>query len=243
MPSAVADKNKDWSAAENRINLGGLISVQSKTTPSDMTSDAEKKHDSDDELEDIGDDVLSRIREKRLAELKKKGNRNQEFLQLGHGKYNEVSQDQFLTEVTKSKYVVCHFYHAGFERCKILDKHFEILAARHLPTKFIKVDAEKSPFFVAKLQVKVLPAVVFFKDGIAIDRMVGFEDVGGADDFKTEALEKRIATAGLVLTEQQQKALSDDADGSEEQDKPKSSIRKSEQASQWNQDDSDPEDD
>lgn len=34
----------------------------------------------------------------------------------------------FFAEVTKSKYVVCHFYHPSFERCKIIDKHMEPLA-------------------------------------------------------------------------------------------------------------------
>lgn len=33
----------------------------------------------------------------------------------------------------------------------------------HAATKFLKIDAEKTPFFVGKLQIKVLPTVVFFK--------------------------------------------------------------------------------
>ena len=31
-------------------------------------------------------------------------------------------------QVTQSKYVVCQFYHNGFERCKIVDKHLSLLA-------------------------------------------------------------------------------------------------------------------
>jgi len=34
----------------------------------------------------------------------------------------EIAEDEFLPEVTKSKYVVCHFYHREFLRCKIMDK-------------------------------------------------------------------------------------------------------------------------
>jgi len=67
--------------------------------------------------------------------------------------------------VTKSKYTVCHFYHPDFERCKIVDKHLAILATKYLPTRFIYLNAVKSPFFVDKLKIQMLPTIVFFKDG------------------------------------------------------------------------------
>ena len=34
---------------------------------------------------------------------------------------------------------------------------------------------------------------------MAVDRIVGFEELGKRDDFKTEVLEKRIAGAGLLI--------------------------------------------
>jgi hypothetical protein len=33
------------------------------------------------------------------------------------------------------------------------------------------------------LQVKVLPTIIIFLDGVALDRIVGFEELGGVDDF------------------------------------------------------------
>ena len=161
---------------------------------------------SDDDFEDEfgeGEEeggAVAQWRAARLAEIKKKSTRTNEFLGLGHGSYSEIAQDDFLKEVTKSKYVVCHFYHPEFERCKLIDKHLEVLARKHLATKWIKLDANKAPFFVGKLQVKMLPTVIFFKDGIARDRMIGLEDVGGSDEFTTEALEARIAKAGVIIT-------------------------------------------
>jgi len=71
-----------------------------------------------------------------------------------------------------------------------------ILAKEFLEAKFMHIDAEKCPFFVTKLQVKVLPAVIIFKDGVATDRIVGFDELGGTDSFKTETLAKRIAASG-----------------------------------------------
>jgi len=117
---------------------------------------------------------------------------------LGHGSYTEIKQDEFLPTVTKSKYCICHFYHPDFERCKIIDKHLSILSKEHVSTKFVKINSDKSPFFVEKLVIQVLPTLIFFKDGVAIDRMVGFDDVGGKDDFPTRVIQKRIAKSGVI---------------------------------------------
>lgn len=38
-------------------------------------------------------------------------------------------------------------------RCKVMDMRLGELAPRHLETKFLRIDAEKAPFFVQKLQV------------------------------------------------------------------------------------------
>ena len=43
-------------------------------------------------------------------------------------------------------------------RCKVMDMRLGELAPRHLETKFLRIDAEKAPFFVQKLQVCVYVA-------------------------------------------------------------------------------------
>ena len=42
-------------------------------------------------------------------------------------------------------------------RCKILDKHLNVLAKRHIETKFCKINAEKCPFLCDRLKIKVNP--------------------------------------------------------------------------------------
>lgn len=135
----------------------------------------------------------------------------------GHGQYREIEEGDFLKEVTGSDRVICHFFHPEFRRCQIVDKHLTILAAKYLQTKFIKIDVLKAPFFVTKLNVKILPAIIMFKDGIAYDRfvlllvafisfvfisatrIVGFDEFGGSDDFQTGVIEKRLGAAGMCL--------------------------------------------
>ena len=64
------------------------------------------------------------------------------------GEYDEITEEQFLPLVTKKKYVCVHFYHRDFERCKIIDMHLSKIALNHGETSFVKLNAEKAPFFV-----------------------------------------------------------------------------------------------
>lgn len=40
------------------------------------------------------------------------------FKRQGHGEYREVSEGDFLGEVTRTEKAICHFYHKEFYRCK-----------------------------------------------------------------------------------------------------------------------------
>jgi len=162
----------------------------------DVNEDNTKEDFEDDDFDD--DQELNAIREKRIAEMRKQAEAQKTFLGKGHGTYREITEEDFIKEVTSSPWVVVHFYHQDFTRCKIVDKHLEILAKQHIEAKFLHIDVEKAPFFVSKLQVKVLPAIVIFKDGVADDRIVGFDELGGSDNFKTDTLAKRIATSGAI---------------------------------------------
>jgi len=128
----------------------------------------------------------------------------------GHGELSEVAEKEFLPEVTTTATVVAHFYHQEFERCRIMDKHLSLLAKKYFDTKFIKVSAPDAPFFVSKLQIQVLPCVLFFRDGVCFDRLVGFEDVGGKDDYRTEKLEKILLKAGVIASPEERESDSED---------------------------------
>lgn len=80
-----------------------------------------------------------------------------------------------------------------------MDEHLSALAAVHLSTRFLRIDVEHAPFLITKLNVKVLPCVIAFVDGVSADRIVGFEGVGYSEDtFKTMDLEDRLVGAGVL---------------------------------------------
>ena len=116
----------------------------------------------------------------------------------GHGQYGEITEDQFLPCVTKTNFVVVHFFHKDFERCKIMDHHLSIISKQHTETRFVSIDSEKCPFFVAKLQIQMLPTIICFMDGVAFDRVVGFEELGGKDEFPTLLLTRRLVQTGCI---------------------------------------------
>lgn len=150
-----------------------------------------------DEL--LDDPELQALHEERLAKLKAEAERRAELERRGHGRYEEVGEGDFLEAVTRSERVVAHFFHRDFERCKIVDAHLPALAKRFPDTRFIKVSAPDAPFFTVKLGIKVLPAVVFFVGGVAVGRVVGFDALGGRDDFSTAELERSMRACRAVV--------------------------------------------
>ena len=94
---------------------------------------------------------MRQIRQERLKNLKNEKIEKIENLSKGHGIYKDITQDEFLSEITSSNYVICHFYHSDFPRCLIMDHHLSILASQHIESKFVKINADKALFFVEKV--------------------------------------------------------------------------------------------
>ncbi|KAI4314816.1 hypothetical protein L6164_027685 [Bauhinia variegata] len=161
-----------------------------------------------DEL--LDDPELEKLHADRIAALKKEAEKREAWKKKGHGEYREITEGDFLGEVTESEKVICHFYHKEFYRCKIMDKHLRSLAPKHIDTKFVKLDAENAPFFVAKLAIKTLPCVTLFRQGITVDRLLGFQDLGGKDDFTTNTLEALLIKKGMISEKKEDEDDEDD---------------------------------
>mmetsp|Transcript_25004 Transcript_25004/g.37054 ORF Transcript_25004/g.37054 Transcript_25004/m.37054 type:complete len:292 (-) Transcript_25004:90-965(-) len=158
----------------------------------------------DDEYDDLLDEdpELEAIRERRIREMREAQMKQAENIARGHGQYRTIMQDEFLPECTGSEYVAVHFFHNEFERCKIMDHHLKIIAPRHTTCKFVRIDAEKSPFFVSKLCIKTLPSLLVFRDGKTVDRLTGFEglviDPKDPDKWHTGRLQQWLAKTGAI---------------------------------------------
>jgi len=84
--------------------------------------------------------------------------------------------------------------------------HLGNIVKSHTEALIVKIDAEKCPFFVTKLQVKVLPTIISFIDGIAVDHIIGFEELGGQDDFPQMIMIRRLIAGGCLIAKNDKEA-------------------------------------
>lgn len=73
--------------------------------------------------------------------------------------------------------------------------------ARKFPaTRFIFIEATKAPFLIVKMKVQVLPCLVCIVDSLVVDKLVGFDELGGSDQFTTKQLEDRLTSQSRRIT-------------------------------------------
>ncbi|KAL6522526.1 hypothetical protein OROMI_031484 [Orobanche minor] len=89
----------------------------------------------------------------------------------------------------------------GAHIAMVVDKHLAILAKQHIETRFVKINAEKSQYLSEKLRIVVLPTLALVKNAKVEDYVVGFDELGGTDNFSTEELEERLAKAKVIVYE------------------------------------------
>lgn len=160
--------------------------------------DKEDKEPDLDEIDSEEERIMQRELEKRQGIASKKKAALKKRLEAKYGQYRDIIETEFLDTMLKNNKVVCHFYHNDFERCKIMDKHLKIIAEQHPETLFVRINADKTPFFTVKLGIKVLPTVILFVDGKALERIIGFEELGMKDDFPTINLTRKLVKAKMI---------------------------------------------
>ena len=141
------------------------------------------------EMDNMDEDDYEVIRQKRLAQMKKQAEKKREWLSNGHGRYMEIpDQAEFFNATKRSDRLIVHFYRPTTRYCEIVDAHFEKLCQKHVETRFVKINAEKSPYLVEKLNIFMMPTLVLIKDNQTVHHIRGFDEFGGQDDFSTEIM-------------------------------------------------------
>ncbi|RAL05645.1 thioredoxin domain-containing protein [Aspergillus ibericus CBS 121593] len=167
--------------------------------------------------------------------------------------YPTIASDQALLDFTTQTHrCVIHFAHPDFARCSTMDEHIRALAAWHHEVRFARVDVRNTPFVVERLKIRVLPCVIGFKDGMGVERLVGFEGLAsggrdGTDGFSTATLEKRLIWKGILAQEKFRAGdngsdqSEEDSDDGDRRDRGKRAIR-SGNARNYRHDDDDDDD-
>lgn len=185
----------------NSIAYGNVMAKAAADYQMEMLADHEASRSKSgyQDVEGLGaDPELEKLHRDRLAELQREQEKRQVLQRRGHGEYQDVAESDFLDAVTQAPQAVGHFYHRDFVRCQIVDKHLEEQARQHFDTRFFRVSAAEAPFFTEKLQVRVLPCVIIFLNGIATERLVGFDVFGNRDDFTSEQMTSWLLRSGAI---------------------------------------------
>lgn len=151
-------------------------------------------------LEDEDDSTLSHLREQRLNQLHAEFSRAKILQEASHGTYQTLKDEKAVLDITtNTKLVVVHFRKSDFAKCLVMDEKLGALAPRHFDTRFVAINVDDAPFLVAKMDIRVLPCVFAFVNGIKTDRILGFEGLGvRPDKFTLRELEARLLFAGVL---------------------------------------------
>jgi len=151
------------------------------------------------QLDNLNDNDIEKIRAKRLADMKKRQAKKAEWMKNGHGEYNDLPDEKsFFAEMKGEERMICHFYRENWP-CKVMDKHLSELTQKHLETKFVKINAEKSPYLTDKLKIWMLPTLALIKNEKVENYLVGFDELGGTDAFPQEWLVNNLVARGMLF--------------------------------------------
>ena len=147
----------------------------------------------DDEInkvDNLDEDDLSRIKAKRIEEMKKKAEQQASNKFNGHGSLAKINdQQEFFGACKKSDKVVCIFTRNSNKYGKAMLEHAELLAQRHLEARFIWVDAENAPFLTERLNIYMLPTIVCIKDNKVHKQHNGLNEIDGSGKYSSGMLE------------------------------------------------------
>ncbi len=70
-------------------------------------------------LDNLNDDDIEGIRQKRMADMKKRQEKMKDWVAKGHGEYREIfSEQEFFKEMKGEERMVCHFFRENWP-CKV----------------------------------------------------------------------------------------------------------------------------
>merc|ERR1711907_732315 len=108
----------------------------------------------------------------------------------GHGKLDKINdQQEFFAAAKKSNRMVVIFTRNSNKYGKAMLEHAELLAQRHLESRFIWVDAENAPFLTDRLNIYMLPTIVCIKDNKVHKQHNGLNEIDGSGKYSSGMLE------------------------------------------------------
>lgn len=89
----------------------------------------------------------------------------------------------FATEVQRPGILLVDFWASWCGPCRMFSPIFEAAAGRHPDITFAKVDTEAEPELSGALQIRSIPTLMMFKDGILVFAQPGMLPAAALDEL------------------------------------------------------------
>lgn len=166
-------------------------------------------------LDALGDDDIEKIRKKRMGDMKRAAEKKREWSFMGHGVLTHTTEKDFFESARKSDRVVVCFYRPGSSQyADDLISHLDRIASTHMETKFVVLNAEKSPFLTDRLKIWCLPSIALVRKGRTDKTFHGLSEISPKGKLDTVAIEQILFDSGILTTT----ALGDELAGHNDSD-------------------------
>ncbi len=143
-----------------------------------------------EKTENLDDDDYNRIKQKRIAEMKRKAEQEQQNVSNGHGTLSKINdQQEFFAAAKASARMVVIFTRNSNKYGKAMLEHMTLLSGKHLEARFMWVDAENAPFLTDRLNIYMLPTIVCIKDNKVHKQHNGLNEIDGSGKYSSGMLE------------------------------------------------------